>query len=214
MADTGGPSAGDRDEGTSPDEAVDAALEGSVDAIETALQLRESLNELLETGLIELARARYATGNRGAVSALQLHMGDMKASRTVQSQLDERDQQPYFKLLVNADDDDDDDHVEEDETDTARRRRGGDNDQAASDEEECSAKGSDEESNAKASTGPLSSGDPLRWFGVLVPASLRRSQKCFAQALEVLTDVANQQVKLSSSLDRYEKLRAASGIRP
>ncbi|KAM7312284.1 coiled-coil domain-containing protein 115 [Ixodes scapularis] len=207
MAEAGGPSAGDDE--TCLEEALDVALESSVDAIETTLQLREHLNELLEAGLIELARARFAMGNRGAVSALQLHLGDMKASRTVLSQVDERDRQPYFKLLVSADDEA---APANDKTDTARRRHGGDGDDQAF-PDEVSDKGSDEEESTATAAGPSPSGDPLKWFGVLVPASLRRSQKCFAQALEVLTDVANEQVKLSSALDRYEKLRA-SGTRP
>lgn len=168
-------------------EALDDVLETSVDSIEAMLSLRESLNELLETGLLELARARYASGNQWAVSALQLNMGDMRAARTVSSTRPD-DGYHRFELLF-----DDNRQPTEDDSSGARRRRAADRDKVEEEEEQPPTP---------------RAGDPLKWFGVLVPSSLRRSQKCFATALEILTDVATEQSKLATSLTRYEQLRS------
>ena len=37
--------------------------------------------------------------------------------------------------------------------------------------------------------------DPLKWFGILVPQTLRQSSQCFEKALEMTLEIANLQIE-------------------
>lgn len=161
-------------------------LENAIDAADKILRLRDSLNELLENGLLELARGRYANGNK-SVSALQLNMGQVEALRTVRSHFDDPEQRyPHFELLGAVGSGSPENNAAESEV----RKRG-----------EAVKPPSEEAPSSRKP--PMSTTDPLRWFGVLVPQSLRRSQKCFVGALELLVDVANEQSRLTAAVDAY-----------
>ncbi|KAL1428198.1 hypothetical protein MTO96_002605 [Rhipicephalus appendiculatus] len=166
-------------------------LENAIGSTEKILQLRESFNELIENGLLELARVRYSTGNK-SVSALQLNMSEVEALRTVRSNFDDPDQlYPSFELLHP----DSTGGTTNKEVEVRQRRQA----------EEPST-----EAAQSPSQRPTSRSDPLRWFGVLVPQSLRRSQKNFVSALEVVVDVANEQSRLAAALDAYRASQPAA----
>lgn len=173
---------------TSDDSEREKLLENAIDAADKILHLRDSLNEVLENGLLELARGRYSNGNK-SVSALQLNMGDVQALRTVRSRFDDpkRRRYPHFELLADAGS-----VSPENNADAGAVRKRGE-----------AAKPSEEPpSSQERPASPAA--DPLRWFGVLVPQSLRRSQKCFVNALELVVDVANEQSRLTAALDAYK----------
>jgi hypothetical protein len=48
--------------------------------------------------------------------------------------------------------------------------------------------------------------DPLRWFGVLVPQSLRSAKKIFNEAVEMAIQVTNLQMKLEQMRTKYQQL--------
>uniref|UniRef100_A0A8C4N9H9 Vacuolar ATPase assembly protein VMA22 n=1 Tax=Eptatretus burgeri TaxID=7764 RepID=A0A8C4N9H9_EPTBU len=48
--------------------------------------------------------------------------------------------------------------------------------------------------------------DPLKWFGVLVPQSLRQAQQSFKQAIPVSVELASLQVQLHDAQDLYSHL--------
>lgn len=170
--------------------ARETLLENAIASTEKILQLRESFNELIENGLLELARVRYSTGNK-SVSALQLNMGEVEALRTVQTKFDAPDQRyPSFELLHPA-------------STAGTTNKEGEVRQRRQAEEPST------EAAQSPSQRPASPSDPLRWFGVLVPQSLRRSQKYFVGALEVVVDVANEQTRLAAALDAYRASQPA-----
>merc|ERR1712181_169199 len=68
-------------------------------------------------------------------------------------------------------------------------------------EEEKGAKESKEEKKKSLSK------DPLRWFGFMPPASLRRAQAQFVKALELTVEVANLQSELGGVQARLKFLR-------
>uniref|UniRef100_G3MQH1 Vacuolar ATPase assembly protein VMA22 n=1 Tax=Amblyomma maculatum TaxID=34609 RepID=G3MQH1_AMBMU len=165
----------------------ETSLENTLGAVEKILQLRESLNELIENGLLELARARYATGNK-SVSTLQLNMGNVDALRTVRSHFEVPGQRyPSFELIGAESGE----PQNTDEVEGGVRQRLPAKSQTAG-----------EETQSSVPKHPTPN-DPLRWFGVLVPQSLRRSQKCFINALEVIMDVANEQSRFAAEMDVY-----------
>ncbi len=45
--------------------------------------------------------------------------------------------------------------------------------------------------------------DPIKWFGVLVPSSLRQSQQAFKQVLETAVDIINIRREWLESLEEY-----------
>lgn len=46
--------------------------------------------------------------------------------------------------------------------------------------------------------------NPIKWFGVLVPSSLRQSQQAFQKALEVAVDVVNIRREWLASMEEYK----------
>ena len=48
--------------------------------------------------------------------------------------------------------------------------------------------------------------DPIRWFGVLVPGSLKQSQTDFRKCTEIAVTVGNLQTKLESLRKNYKRL--------
>ena len=48
--------------------------------------------------------------------------------------------------------------------------------------------------------------DPLKWFGILVPNSLRSSQKCFQKAVEHSVECANIQNEINGVIARRKFL--------
>ncbi|XP_028047799.1 coiled-coil domain-containing protein 115 [Monomorium pharaonis] len=49
-------------------------------------------------------------------------------------------------------------------------------------------------------------GDPIKWFGVLVPQNLRNSQKRFQDSVNLATKIANVQEELISVLSKLKTL--------
>ena len=61
---------------------------------------------------------------------------------------------------------------------------------------------------ADADLEPVGGGDPIRWFGVLVPQHLRSSQKSFVRGLESAVLAANAAVEMQAHYARYQELLA------
>lgn len=72
--------------------------------------------------------------------------------------------------------------------------------------------GSPSPSRSSASTGGSSSptaasnNDPIRWFGILVPQSLRMSQRRFKSSLDLVVEIANLQLEIGRLQTRFKKL--------
>lgn len=49
--------------------------------------------------------------------------------------------------------------------------------------------------------------EPLKWFGVLVPQSLRRAQTTFQNSLEIIIENTNIQLDLHRYMNKYEELK-------
>lgn len=167
-------------------ERLDDVAVGVLEKVETILSLRETLNELFEAGLLDLARARYATSNK-SVSALQLHFGEIRAQRTVISSAQKGESTggtyTHFELVRDGS------PQTKNAQDALRKRHG----EVKADDED------DKKLDAHLDS------DPLKWFGVLVPSSLRNSQRRFVSALEVIADIATAQSHLQDQMEWYEK---------
>ena len=63
-----------------------------------------------------------------------------------------------------------------------------------------------EKDKVKCSDDKKKSFDPIRWFGVLVPGSLKQSQTDFKKCTEIAVAVGNLQTKLESLRKNYKRL--------
>lgn len=50
--------------------------------------------------------------------------------------------------------------------------------------------------------------DPLNWFGVLVPQTLRTAKEQFQKATELVIESVNVEQKLKTNYENFEKLKS------
>ncbi|XP_004703928.1 coiled-coil domain-containing protein 115 [Echinops telfairi] len=54
---------------------------------------------------------------------------------------------------------------------------------------------------------PEAPGDPLNWFGILVPHSLRQAQASFKEGLQLAGDIASLQIRIDWHQSRFRELQ-------
>ncbi|XP_002742367.1 vacuolar ATPase assembly protein VMA22-like [Saccoglossus kowalevskii] len=167
-------------------------------ALEKLTDTREQLQTLMKEGYFRLSKARYSMGNK-AVSSLQYDANKMKALATITVSQD--DDIPRFEVVRKKaattrrkSSTSEDEHRSNIGTSEVRKRKGGDEvsaiklkDMTLDDDEETIA-------------------DPLRWFGVLVPGTLRQGQMSFIGAVEVSVELVNLQSELLTIQLKYKEL--------
>ncbi|XP_003741435.1 coiled-coil domain-containing protein 115 [Galendromus occidentalis] len=226
---------------TDCDTDMDSLLIRSVEKLDSIIALRNELNQYMETGMIDLARARYATGGpRSTISSLSFNLGHMEASKRiscepVSCELPSSGSAQNDNVLTRF-------HLQPPATQANRTLNHEEaqlrnrqvpslgssgsiqRDSLESDNDKSSSSLLDDRHSSNGNTSSVSgyssdqsrrnsqsTNDPLRWFGILVPTSLRSSKQCFDRALEILAEIASQQNELSTMLDRFQKLRRNSG---
>ena len=55
--------------------------------------------------------------------------------------------------------------------------------------------------------------DPIKWFGVLVPASLRQSQQSFQKVLETAVDIVNARNQWLETMEEKSRLVAVTRVK-
>ncbi|XP_036387412.1 coiled-coil domain-containing protein 115 [Megalops cyprinoides] len=188
---------------------LDERLLHFMDQLELLEEKRERLNSLIEQGWFSISKARYAMGNK-QVSALQygseieprvyIHARTMKngeaefhAERLEQQNLQdsEKDPRPVEEIGPKEE---------------GLRRR-------------VTAKTEDPKEKPVASESPVSkedSGrpnrvqpqhqDPLNWFGILVPQSLKQAQQAFKKVIELSAEVATLQSAVMATRKELQSL--------
>ena len=61
-------------------------------------------------------------------------------------------------------------------------------------------------SPGRSPTKASSSNDPIRWFGILVPQSLKLSQQRFKSSLDLVVEIANLQLEVGSMQSRFKSM--------
>ncbi|XP_070559226.1 coiled-coil domain-containing protein 115-like [Ptychodera flava] len=175
---------------------------------------RERLQALLKEGYFRLSKARYSMGNK-AVSSLQYDINNMKALATVFVRQSPSESECRFEVerkkpakmkkwkssskeihssLPGSMDSPDSPEV--------RRRKGGADDQNSDEMPSIQLQDLNISDENDENTAP----DPLTWFGVLVPSTLRQGQASFIQAVEVCCTLANLQSDLEKNRVEYRDL--------
>lgn len=68
------------------------------------------------------------------------------------------------------------------------------------------ASGDNQPAGTKQQRGPCTDGDPIRWFSVLPPPSLRKAQQNFRRAVETSVQMASIQIRMEHYRALYVEL--------
>lgn len=139
---------------------------------------KKNIENHIRSGCLNLAKARYITGNR-SISSLQLPTEDavgINAKFKVSSRIENGIKQfKSIELDVN-DITEDLNNINIDSDDTTKKIKRFKN-------------------------------DPLKWFGFLVPQNLKKSKVLFENCLEIVIECANIQSELLYYMDKYASCR-------
>lgn len=162
--------------------ALDAAVLELLEALETLQQKRQLLTQLLRQGWLSLSQARYSLGCH-RVSSLQYGATMVPRVRVLPRQ--DPGGPPYFEEVPGTGGDPEDPDPQQGGGDGLRQRRG---------------------PPEKGGAPPRAPPDPLAWFGVLVPPSLRQAQGSFIQGVTVAVELAGLQSAVADAITRYRAL--------
>ncbi|CAN2390088.1 Coiled-coil domain containing 115, partial [Pristimantis euphronides] len=182
---------------------LDQLLLRLMDDLENLQEKRESVNALIEEGWLCLSQARYSMGNK-SVSALQ-YKWEMTPSVSVQDST-AKDGETTFTVEHTRPEKQDkvkEEKLQEVENigaaDQVLRHRGHKGTTEA-------PKATATEESEKPKSAPTN--DALRWFGVLVPQSLRQAQNNFRQGIILAAEMASLQSSIEETRKQYRALLA------
>lgn len=151
-----------------------------------------NLENLMKNGFLMMSRARYNMGAK-SVSVSQYDESSMKASKVVM--VTKEDHNKTFQL-VNPSNFPVDDSEEITTSTGLRQRKGGGIDKIETLGSTVIENSNDSKCNC----------DPIKWFGVLVPQSLRQSQGYFQQATDAAVSVSNLKSKVLNLKEQYKEV--------
>ncbi|KAM5298308.1 coiled-coil domain-containing protein 115 [Ctenodactylus gundi] len=142
---------------------------------------RAALNARVEEGWLSLAKARYAMG---AKSVGPLQYASRMEPRVCVRVSEAQGGQQTFRVV---------------RTDTQTPEEVGPHEAALR-----RRKGSTKTPEPGPSAAPQ---DPLNWFGILVPHSLRQAQASFQDGLQLAADIASLQIRIDSGHRQFQELQ-------
>ncbi|XP_078088269.1 vacuolar ATPase assembly protein VMA22 [Mustelus asterias] len=190
--------------------------------MESLSEKRQRLEALMEQGWFSLSKARYSMGNKW-VSSLQ-YGPEMVPLAQVDVSLQEGGRCGFQVERVDCGEakrtgalqEEQKEIVEIGTREQVRRRKSRwkeDEEQKLSCEDEVASRSQtlkestgEEETPAEQKDGRRPCQDPIRWFGVLVPQSLKIAQASFKEVIEVAAEVATLQNSLLSTKEEYQAL--------
>ena len=148
------------------------------------------LENVSKNGWIMMAKTRYVNGGVSSVSMAQVPSDDIVPTIRLHSRECAQENQVRYHHF-NIADEDCSEIVHEDKKEGLRLRKGDHSDDKVSEYDLMKPKAR----------------DPLKWFGVLSPPSLRQSQNCFKSAIELTIDCANIQSEILGVLNRIKYIK-------
>ncbi|XP_034289821.1 coiled-coil domain-containing protein 115 [Pantherophis guttatus] len=179
-------------------EELDRVILHLFDALEILQTKREAFNSMVEQGWFSLSKSRYAMGNK-SVSTLQYGHQMTPLVRIETSKAE--DGQTQFQVITEdafKGKDENPAFVEEigPSEQVLRRRKG-------------PGKAEDVAQPQNTASQPaetLGHQDPLNWFGILVPQSLRQAQKTFREGINLAAEIASIQSEIEATRSYYQSL--------
>lgn len=211
-------------------EELDEIILQFFDTLESRMQLQANLDEQLKSGFLQMSRARYNMGIK-AIGASQFNEKEMASLYSVDVVDDNGSTNNKFLLnqqvLV---DNKIDKNRQMEQTSIDKNNMSGLRKRNVCQQSEQTEKDSDDNKTVEVETlgqrlnteevkvdnqaadnnnekaGTISKQDPLKWFGVLVPQSLRQSQSNFKQSVNTAVQIVNIQEKLLRLKEQYVEL--------
>uniref|UniRef100_A0A8C6TEA3 Vacuolar ATPase assembly protein VMA22 n=1 Tax=Neogobius melanostomus TaxID=47308 RepID=A0A8C6TEA3_9GOBI len=183
---------------------VDEKLLRFMDQLELLEEKRVSLNALIEQGWFSISKARYSMGNK-QVSSLQ-YASEIEPLLCVYTQKLDNGEIKYSTNTVNGKSNDDLKPVQDigpQETGVRRRNKKLNVDEKEESEETISEQTYEYPRVRKCGHNPQQ--DPLKWFGILVPQSLKQAQTSFKQVIELSAEIASLQTTILNSREELWK---------
>ncbi|CAJ1085143.1 coiled-coil domain-containing protein 115 [Xyrichtys novacula] len=179
---------------------VDEKLLHFMDQLELLEEKRVALNSLIEQGWLSISKARYSMGNK-QVSALQ-YASEIEPLVCVHARTLDNGEVDFFTKKVEqscSNETEKDTSSVEDigpQEEGVRRRIKPKSDKTNKDacEEERSEKTPEVTPVRQKEHSPQQ--DPLKWFGILVPQSLKQAQSSFKQVIELSAEIATLQTAM------------------
>lgn len=177
---------------------LDEKLLRFMDQLELLEEKRNTLNSLIEQGWFSISKARYAMGNK-QVSALQF-ANEMEPLVSVHVRNLENDTVEFCTKRPSQKCNDEslkeatavEDIGPKDEGIRQRKKTKSDIADKKTGEDKGSEKAPEENPDNKRDHNPQQ--DPLKWFGILVPQSLKQAQSSFKQVIELSAEIAALQI--------------------
>ena len=188
-------------------EKLDQLLLEFFEKLETVEELRRDLTNAMRNGFLAMSKARYSMGNK-AVGEMQ-YAKNMTASTLVLEGDNDANKltSDFGSFVVSFDAGATKNEmpkgveilVKNDQKPVLRQRGAGKSQEPA-------GAGIGEKCEEKFASGKKSK-DPLKWFGVLVPSSLKDCQKDFKTACRLSCEVAQLEQELGRIMNDYEQLK-------
>ncbi|XP_015261654.1 PREDICTED: coiled-coil domain-containing protein 115 [Gekko japonicus] len=179
-------------------EELDQTILHFFDVLESLQTKRESFNRLVEQGWFSLSKSRYAMGNK-SVSALQ-YGHQMTPLMQVNTRKNKEGQVEFHVVSEAADTSKAENTAAVEEIgpmdQVLRRRKGAEKTEAPVQPQEEISQPAEK----------LGKQDPLTWFGILVPQSLRQAQKTFQEGIRLAAEIASMQSEIETTRRRYHAL--------
>lgn len=168
---------------------LDKKLLVFMDQLELLEEKRERLNSLIEQGWFSMSKARYSMGNK-QVSALQ-YGSEMEPlvrvhTRTLES--GEAEFQTQRRTLKSPEERQVEDIGPKDKEGVRRRVKTQEVPEIDQSDNKHPWTETETAPSSKPETNPQQ--DPLKWFGILVPQTLKQAQASFKQAVELSAEMA------------------------
>lgn len=197
-------------------ERLDVLALTAIETLEQILQNQNKITALLSDGNWLMAKSRSIMGQK-AVSELQVPTGNERLTASAKIDINTSGTEDKVEMftLVNSCDKQTDHKQRLDHTNTIRRRKldapspadsahsvdfSGDNLSLQTNENQGSWLADSNGDNASLRR------DPITWFGILVPQSLRECQQRYKAAVEITVTLVNLQKKLVDLKKEYAKL--------
>lgn len=188
---------------------LDGLLLRFMDQMENLQEKRNLLNSLIEAGWFAMSKARYAMGNK-CVSSLQyghemaplvrLHTNALEKGE-VQFRTERTEPKPVENSKEEPKE------VEEigPKEEGVRRRKTVNKKTDKEDPLEPKEMPDTKEKTEpdRMVKGQTSSQDPLKWFGILVPQSLKQAQSSFKQVIELAAEIATLQTQVEATREEF-----------
>ncbi|XP_077070489.1 vacuolar ATPase assembly protein VMA22 [Siphateles boraxobius] len=160
-----------------------------MDKLEALEEKRHKLNSLIEEGWFSIAKTRYSMGNK-QVSALQ-YASEMEPLVHVEASLLEGGTAEFkCERIKNKTEEPKNNTVEDiGAKETGLRRRINTKQKGVKEEEE----ETDPQVKTKAESSTPEHREPLKWFGILVPQSLKQAQSSFKEVITLSAEIASLQ---------------------